>query len=269
MTSIDHSISRYLKLGHRIDPGSMDRLLDLPAELRLEIYKYAVCDQLFEIDMSEYWRGEDPKFWERIGEPLAKADPALACDIKALHRSRVAICYTEHMRASLSTSDQKVVFWLFNHADAVRNVVGYLRFSKISQFDRHNPHLFDCDHVVEIDFSSGDLSITNRDCHPTFRDPHMSAIRESMSAILNQMPRCRGRFQPRLSDLWDLYEAWRLRFMVKPPYPRSWNNVRVEYSKVFRCPVDPKTKLVATKSVRDDIWDLQQVLLLEATDAIA
>jgi hypothetical protein len=219
----------------------MQHLLNLPHELRLQIYEYALCDQLLEIDVGEYWSDRDPNFWEQMAEPLAKLDPALASDITALHWSRVAIVYSEFMRASVPTSDQKFVFWLFNHADAVRDVLGGLKFLEVSSYSWYHSDNEDCIDIVEINFRNGELTIWDTNHRPGACS-HANAVRSLMTTVLDKMPRGHGRLQPRIGDLWDLYEIWRLQFLKKPQFARTWESVRLEYTKVFRCQTTPNTR---------------------------
>jgi hypothetical protein len=247
----------------------MDRLLGLPVELRLQIYKHIYCDYL-EIDVDEYWGDRDPKYWAQFAEPLTKIDTPLASDIKALHWSRMTVVYSEHMRHSISTSDQKFVYWLFDHANDVKNVLGYLRFESKRSSIFHWRCTRDChDTCVQsltINFCNGELCIVN-DKDQICTCEHAPKARLLMMAVLEKIPRGRGRLQPRLSDLWDLYEAWRLRYTSsRAPWPRLWRNVSLDYSVCFRCPEDPRAKLVSIKGKRNDLWDLQQILGLEIVD---
>ena len=141
---------------------AMDRLLSLPVELRLQIYEHVLFDCLT-IDVDKYWGDRVPKYWERFAEPLTKIDTQLASDIKALHWSRITVVYSEHMRHSISTSDQKIVYWLFDHADRAKNVLGHLRFQSErpkNPYWRCDRDCYDaCVESVTINFRNAELSM--------------------------------------------------------------------------------------------------------------
>ena len=247
----------------------MERLLDLPVELRLQIYEHVFCDYR-EIDVDEYWGDRDPKYWAQSAEPLTKIDPQLAPDIKALHWSRITVVYAESMRHTISTSDQKFVYWLFDHASHVKNVLGYLRFAgkmcAALPWGLQRDCSDACVESVTINLRTGELTIDN-DEDGIWACERGSQARMLMTAVLQQIPRACGRLQPRLSDLWAIYEAWRLRYpSMRAPWARLWKNVSLDYSVCFRCPKDPRTKLASIKGERNDLWDLQQMLALECVD---
>lgn len=241
----------------------MERLLSLPVELRLQIYKHVLCHEQLEIDVSEYWQEEDPKFWERFGRPLTQIDPDLVFDIHALHWSRITITYSEHMRHSIPTSDQKFVFWLFGHADMVRKVLGFLRFRNNNSYAwRCNRSFSECVDSVAIDFKTGDVYVLDGE-QKACACEHASKIRSTMLTVLLKVRLGYGRLQPRLRDLWGLYEVWRLHCCPRDiPWARDWSNASLEYSHAFRCPNDPATKLLAAKGCYNDLHDLQQLLAL-------
>jgi hypothetical protein len=207
----------------------MERLLTLPAELRLRIYEFVFCDQQLEIDMSEYWEDKEPQFWECMAEPLVMVDPLLASDIWALHWSRVAIVYSEYMGSSMQTSDRNFVFWLYNYAEAVINVLGVLRFREVTRFgNRVSPpagdHAHRCIDTLNIDLRAGKVSIRDRhDRECTCK--HAAYYLAYFLDTLGKMPRERGRLQLRPEDLWTLYECWRIEAYQRPYRFRPWTSV--------------------------------------------
>ena len=213
----------------------MERLLTLPAELRLRIYEFVLCDQQLEVDMSEYWEDEEPKFWEYMAEPLAELDPPLAPDIWALHWSRVAVVYSDWLHSK--HADRNFVFWLYNYAEAVINVLGVLRFRDVTRFgNRVSPpagdHAHRCIDTVDVDLKNGKVSIRdrhNRECTCT----HTIYIRSRFLAFLKDIPIERGRLRLRLRDIWMLYESWRIEAYKQPNLYRPWESVSTGVLKKF------------------------------------
>ena len=193
--------------------------------------------------MSEYWSDQDPKFYEQMAEPLAKLDPNLASDIKAMHWSRTTVVFSQQMETSLPTSDQKYIFWLFNHADAVKHVLGSLVFREVTRRwpQYQSRHGDTCLGAVNLDMTNGKLSFLdekNRECTCS----HADVLRPRISKIVDRMLWVQGRLHPTLNDLWDLYERWRLQYSPGPPIERSWRTAQLAYSESFRCQIAGKTK---------------------------
>lgn len=209
----------------------MQTLLTLPPELRLEVYKYVLSDQPIEIDINEYWTDNDPKFWKLLGEPLARLDSSLASDIEMLHWSRVTITFSEKIIPEDYKPNEKYISWLLHHTEAMIHVLGRLKFQRHWQRSANIPHPR-CINFAEIDLRTGKVCLGNTDGDRLICE-HGVLTKSRMEAALDEIPRKRGRPQPKLSDLWKLWELWRLTFYKNPAWPRRWDCVRSSYTGSF------------------------------------
>ncbi len=183
----------------------MPSLLDLPPELRLQIYGLAVSARPNVINIDEGATASEPPR-SSTAKALASFDHQLCDELMPLYWSN-NIFQTYLLSGMGHYIATDLSFYRFLHdvvKDAAKDIRS-LRFKGCYQADI--PHARSCIMTVDVDVERQSVVIWNRDGNRC-RCEHGVILATKLSNELAKIPRVKGKLQPTLPTLWDVGNVW-------------------------------------------------------------
>lgn len=198
------------------------RLLNLPAELRLNIYGFAVSSAPLPISIEDY--ASNGPLESIAARSLVVLDPEYAEEIMEMYWSSNIFQYSPWINDLSGTRDKVFEHWLNSFiGDSAKHVKG-LKFKECLP-PKHRPD-GECKLEIEINLAQEEIFVWptgNKKC-PCNR---AAIVEPSLREAFESMPRVKGKLHPSKETLWDLYARCFFRGSYRSLRPLTMQERRV------------------------------------------
>lgn len=207
----------------------MATLLNLPPELRLKIYEYAISSAPDRINIDDIYGGSYTPPRSFAARSLAEVDIQLSNECTSLYWSSNIFEVYRMGPGYYQVADQIFHRWLKYIVKDSAKDVRFLKFREVSSLPSRDMivHSEDCINEVDVDLRRRSVLISNRK-HESCSCSHARVIRPRLERIIADIPKTAGQSLPTTEVLWDLYESWYMFHPIRRRL-RSWDDWQQGY----------------------------------------